>query len=114
MGAGGIQIVPVSPGLFTANSNGQDVAAAVLFRLAGDGAQSYEAISQFDAQQNKFVPLPLDLGPDTDQVYLLLFGTGLRNRNFAGGSDGVHRQHRSGSALPPRRKAGLRGWIKST
>jgi hypothetical protein len=26
----------------------------------------------------KFVAVPIDLGPPTDQVFLLLFGTGLR------------------------------------
>jgi uncharacterized protein (TIGR03437 family) len=28
-----------------------------------------------------FVPIPLDLGPQTDQVFLLLFGTGIRFRS---------------------------------
>jgi uncharacterized protein (TIGR03437 family) len=36
---------------------------------------------QFDAAQNKFVARPLDLGPESDQVYLMVFGTGIRSRS---------------------------------
>jgi uncharacterized protein (TIGR03437 family) len=35
--------------------------------------------AQHDAQ-NGWVPLPIDLGPETDQVILEMFGTGLRFR----------------------------------
>ena len=35
---------------------------------------------KYDSNQNKVVPLPIDLGPATDDVYLLLYGTGVRNR----------------------------------
>jgi uncharacterized protein (TIGR03437 family) len=79
-GAGTIEIVAVAPALFTASADGRGVAAAVLFRLQGDGTQSYEPISHFDAAQNKTVPTPIDLGADTDEVFLVLFGTGVRNR----------------------------------
>jgi uncharacterized protein (TIGR03437 family) len=49
--------------------------------VKADGSQSYEPIAQFDAAQNRFVASPLDLGPGTDQVYLVLFGTGIRHRS---------------------------------
>ena len=71
----------VAPSLFTANGAGQGVAAAVALRIKADGSQSYEPVAQFDAAQNKFIARPLDLGPATDQVYLILFGTGIRHRN---------------------------------
>jgi uncharacterized protein (TIGR03437 family) len=71
----------VAPSLFTANGNGQGVVAAVALRVKADGSQSYEPIAQFDAAQHKFVALPLDLGPEGEQVYLLLFGTGIRHRS---------------------------------
>jgi uncharacterized protein (TIGR03437 family) len=71
----------VAPGLFTANGNGQGVAAALALRVKADGSQSYEPVAQFDAAQNKFIARPLDLGPATDQVYLVLFGTGIRQRS---------------------------------
>jgi uncharacterized protein (TIGR03437 family) len=82
---GDIRIVSVAPGLFSANANGQGVAAAVALRVRGDGSQSFEPVAQFDAAQNRFVPAPIDLGPDlenaSDQVFLILYGTGLRFRS---------------------------------
>ncbi len=74
-------IEAVAPGLFTANANGTGIAAALVQRLRGDGTQSYESIAQYDAAQQKAVALPIDLGPVTDQVFLNLFGTGLRARS---------------------------------
>jgi uncharacterized protein (TIGR03437 family) len=76
-----IQIADVAPGLFSANANGEGVAAAVALRVKPDGTQSYEPVAQFDAAQNKFVSLPINLGQATDQVFLILFGTGIRGRS---------------------------------
>jgi uncharacterized protein (TIGR03437 family) len=74
------QIAAVAPGLFSANASGEGVAAAAAFRVKADGGQSYEPVAQFDAAQKIFVPIPIDLGPETDQVFLILFGTGIRGR----------------------------------
>ncbi|MEP7272353.1 MAG: hypothetical protein ABI882_12685 [Acidobacteriota bacterium] len=77
----GIAIInAIAPSLFTANSNGDGVAAALALRVKIDGSQSYEPIAQFDAAQGKFIARPLDLGPEGEQVYLILFGTGIRQR----------------------------------
>lgn len=70
----------VAPGLFSADANGQGPAAAVVQRTKSDGTQSYEPVARFDPAQNKFVPIPIDLGPETDDVSLILFGTGIRYR----------------------------------
>ena len=35
----------------------------------------------FNAAQQRFVALPIDLGPATDTVYLILYGTGIRFRS---------------------------------
>ena len=78
---GTVNIATVAPGLFTANANGQGVAAAVALRVKADGGQSFEPVSRFDAAQNRFVPVPIDLGPESDQVFLILFGTGIRFRS---------------------------------
>lgn len=82
---GTVRVARVAPGIFSANANGAGVAAGVALRLKSDGTQVYEPIAQFDPAQNKFVARPIDLGPDagaaTDQVFLLLFGTGIRNRS---------------------------------
>ncbi len=76
---GDIMIVSVAPGIFTANANGQGVAAALTLRVRSDGAQIYEPVAMFDSGLNTFVPIPIDLGPASDQVFLLLFGVGFRN-----------------------------------
>jgi len=78
-------ISTVAPGLFAANGNGQGVAAAVALRIKANGSQSFEPIAQLDPGQNRFVAAPIDLGPDlgpaSDQVFLILFGTGIQFRN---------------------------------
>ncbi len=78
---GNVNIATVTPGLFAANANGQGVAAAVALRFKADGAQSFEPVSRFEPALNRFVPVPIDLGPESDQVFLILFGTGWRFRS---------------------------------
>ncbi|HMY75628.1 MAG TPA: PQQ-dependent sugar dehydrogenase, partial [Blastocatellia bacterium] len=78
---GAVQINPVAPGIFAANAGGSGVAAAVVERLRANGTRSSEAVAQFDAAQNRLVPLPIDLGPEGDQVFLVLFGSGFRFRS---------------------------------
>ncbi|MCI0339250.1 MAG: hypothetical protein L0226_16890, partial [Acidobacteria bacterium] len=74
-------ISSVAPGLFSANSDGLGVAAATAVRMKADGTQISEAVAQFDPVQNKFVTLPLDLGPEGEQVFLILYGCGIRFRS---------------------------------
>jgi uncharacterized protein (TIGR03437 family) len=75
-----IAIGPVAPGLFTANSTGQGVAAAQVIRVHADGTQDApQSVAVFDTRQNLWVPAPIDLGGPTDTVYLLLYGTGIRH-----------------------------------
>ncbi|MGH9832528.1 MAG: M12 family metallopeptidase [Blastocatellia bacterium] len=80
---GEVAIVAASPGLFSANASGQGVPAASLLRVRGDG-QSYEPVARYDGQSQQFVPVPIDLGPEGDQVFLILFGTGFRAAGAAG------------------------------
>lgn len=77
---GATHIVEVSPGIFAFDQNGLGITAAVALRVKADGAQSYEAVARFDSAQNGFVTIPIDLGPESDQVYLVVFGTGWRHR----------------------------------
>lgn len=74
------QISPIAPGLFAANSDGQGVAAAVVLRVSG-GTQSFETVAVLDQTTNRFVARPIDLGSGADQVFLILFGTGVRGRS---------------------------------
>jgi uncharacterized protein (TIGR03437 family) len=69
----------VAPALFTANASGLGVPAALAIRVRADGSQSVEPVFRCGTQPGSCVPVPLDLGPDTDQLYLALFGTGLRH-----------------------------------
>ena len=73
-------ITKTSPGLFSAESTGQGLAAAQVQRVRS-GVSTFEAITHFDTAQNRIVAVPCDLGPVTDQVYLALYGTGVRNRS---------------------------------
>jgi uncharacterized protein (TIGR03437 family) len=79
--SGQLQSVGVSPGLFTADATGKGTAAAVVLRIKSDGSQVFEPVTVFDPARHALVPLPIDLGPASDQVFLILFGTGLRNRS---------------------------------
>jgi uncharacterized protein (TIGR03437 family) len=74
---GTVAITVTAPALFTANATGQGVPAAIVLRVRGD-AQFVESPFRFDAARNQFVPTPIDLGPEGDQVFLILFGTGFR------------------------------------
>ncbi|MGH9835108.1 MAG: hypothetical protein ACRD9Y_18970, partial [Blastocatellia bacterium] len=76
-----VRITACRPGLFAANADGQGIAAAVALRAMADGSQVFEPVAHFDAAQNRFVARPIDLGPDGDQVFLVLYGTGYRARS---------------------------------
>jgi uncharacterized protein (TIGR03437 family) len=74
-------IETISPGVFTANATGQGAAAALVLRVKANGDQVYEPVAVFDTTQQQFITTPIDLGPATDTVYLVLFGTGFRFRS---------------------------------
>jgi uncharacterized protein (TIGR03437 family) len=75
-----VQVALVSPGLFSANANGSGVAAAVVMRRSTGVADTFQPVQRFDAPTNQFVANPVDLGPASDQLTLMLFGTGIRGR----------------------------------
>jgi uncharacterized protein (TIGR03437 family) len=75
--SGLVEIQLSAPGLFAANSDGQGVASALALRVKSDGSMCYEPITRFDGAQGKFVTATVDLGVESEQVYLLLFGTGI-------------------------------------
>ncbi|MGH9766784.1 MAG: hypothetical protein ACREAB_05050, partial [Blastocatellia bacterium] len=83
VGAGPMTIARVAPGLFSANANAAGVASALLFRRRG-GVDTLEPVVRFDTATSRFVPIPIDLGPASDICYLVLYGTGIRNRTSAG------------------------------
>jgi uncharacterized protein (TIGR03437 family) len=77
---GTMELDPISPSLFTANATGSGVAAAVALRVKGDGTQQFEPAIRFDSGQGRFVAVPLDLGAEDDQLFLVLYGLGINSR----------------------------------
>ena len=78
--AGLLPLTDVAPALFTANATGQGAPAAILLRLSPGGVATYEPTSWYDAALQAFVPRPILFGPETEGLYLVLFGTGIRAR----------------------------------
>lgn len=69
-----VQFAALAPGIFTLNGAG--LAAATVLRVSGSN-QVAENVYATDTA-GAVVARPIDLRPETDQVYLLLYGTGLR------------------------------------
>src|SRR5262249_4147081 len=72
------EIAKISAGVFTANADGVGAPSGLITRVKPDGAQIIEPAAVFDDSQRKFLPLSIDLGPETEFVVLTLFGTGWR------------------------------------
>jgi uncharacterized protein (TIGR03437 family) len=73
-----LDVEPVAPGLLTANLDGRGAPLGLVFRVSPDGSRSWQNLFQCGAAAGSCVPLPVDLDPETDQVYLELYGTGFR------------------------------------
>ncbi len=74
-----LNITPLAPGLFSANSDGQGVAAAVVTRAGPDGSLNYEPVAAWDETLGRFTAIPVDLGSSEDRICLILYGTGIRS-----------------------------------
>ena len=74
-------VVRVVPGVFFLN--GDFLAAAVIQRF--DTAGNDTVVNVFDVDGGNIVASPIDMVPDTDRVFILLFGTGFRNRRDLSG-----------------------------
>jgi len=70
----------VAPGLFSANATGKGVAAANVLRLGADGKAITTNAAAPD-QSGALVAVPIDLGGSEDQVYVVLYGTGIRHNS---------------------------------
>ncbi len=98
------QVDFIVPGLFTVEANGRGLAAAVVLRVNAQGQQSFEPVARFDQAQNRLVAVPIDLGAASDEVYVVVFGTGFR---FHSGLAGV--EARLGGVNAPVIFAGAQG-----
>ncbi len=81
---GTIKVGKLAPGMFAANANGKDVAAALVLRIKSNGQLIYENIATFNAAQQKHVPLPIAFATPDEQLFLVLYGTGIRNHSGLG------------------------------
>jgi len=82
---GGVQSNPVvitldrvAPGLYTANASGSGVAAGFSIRVAGSGPPKVDYLFDPAKPVGSRVPVPVDLGNQSDQIFLSLNGTGFR------------------------------------
>jgi uncharacterized protein (TIGR03437 family) len=78
LGTGVVNVLSVALGFFTLSADGKGVPAGYAVRVRG-ATQSFEPIHQ-TGTANRQEPRPIDLGPEGDQVWLALFGTGIRGR----------------------------------
>ena len=75
-----VTIAPVSPSLFSADSSGAGVAAAVALAFAGTASPQVVSVFNCTTSPLACAATPIDLGPASTSVYLELFGTGIRGR----------------------------------
>ena len=78
--SGAATLAAVAPGLFSANNDGRGPAAAIIGRLHADGTTSSEPTVTCAPVAGTCANAPIDLSSPSDQVYLELFGTGIRGR----------------------------------
>ena len=78
-----VLIQEVAPGLYTANADGEGVAAAIAITTHADGSQTTADIFTCGSTAGSCVPSPISLGAATDTVDIELFGTGIRHLSSA-------------------------------
>ncbi len=73
---GSFEVGRIGPGIFSADGSGQGVASAAFQRTEAEGPDTIDLIFDRTTRQS----VPIDLGSGEQEVYLLLFGTGIRGR----------------------------------
>lgn len=79
LASGVLSLERVAPSLFTANADGKGVAAGVALTVAAGGGQTAQLIFDATAPAGSRRGVPIDVSRTGEEVYLLLFGTGMRN-----------------------------------
>jgi len=74
--SGTITVDAVAPGLFTMNAS--SLGAITGLRIDASGQRTDVPVFTYNTTQKAFVAAPIDLGATTDQVYLSIYGTGIR------------------------------------
>lgn len=78
-GEGQLLIETIAPGLFSANGTGRGVAAGVAITVRAGGAQAGQLIFDASQPEGSRTAIPVRIGAEEGQMYLSLFGTGMRN-----------------------------------
>lgn len=76
-----VQLANVAPGLFTASASGRGVAAANALTFRPDGSSFAQTVARFDPVTSQLVAVPIDLGPEGNRTFAVLYGTGGRGRS---------------------------------
>jgi uncharacterized protein (TIGR03437 family) len=76
-----IQIANLAPGIFSVNQNGQGTFAGQIVIVHADGSQTVESSATMitSGGTTTYRPTPISFAVPTDQVFLQLYGTGLRH-----------------------------------
>ena len=78
--SGSVAIEAVAPGLFV--FGGTNLVAANVIRVKAGNSQTVESVYAVSST-GALVAAPIDLGPASDQVFLILYATGLRGHSAA-------------------------------
>ena len=81
--SGRIQVTAVSPAIFAADSSGRGLASGQVQRVRL-GVSTYEQIAVWNSVSRQFVPVAVNVADPTEQAFLVLYGTGIRNRAIGG------------------------------
>ncbi len=75
-----LEVAAVAPGLFSANMNGRGAPAGQVLRVNAAGQTVFSsALARCGAATGSCESEPIDLGAPTDQLFVVLYGTGFRN-----------------------------------
>jgi len=74
---GSLRVTPNAPALFSADGTGSGLAAGEILRIKADGSRVVEPV--YNAADGKYTPVAIDVSNPLEEVFLTLYGTGLRN-----------------------------------
>jgi uncharacterized protein (TIGR03437 family) len=80
LATGSLMVQPTAPGIFTANANGVGVPAGTVLTYRNGVGIGSRPVFSLDPASGRYVAAPISLGAVGDEVYLVLYGSGWRNR----------------------------------
>ncbi len=83
---GSIEVAPTSPAFFTASQNGSGVPAGYITRVA---AGTFQQTNEQIASYSNGTVTPITIDRRGDEIYLILFGTGLRYAPNTNGANDI-------------------------